>query len=142
MAGAKLLYFDYADHLEPESFPEIPTADWLGVAKLEDHLLGADLAGQPLARPMPGSVLWGALWLLPAEALETLDRSAGVAEGRRIRTTARIVSPAGPRGEAMIYGAADTTPGPIDPARRDRLAAAAKAIRLPSAYVASIRKLA
>lgn len=141
MAGSSLLYFDYASHLRREAFQEMGGADWLGVARLEDYRLVIGVNGRPHAQPSPGSTVWGALWLLPAERLDWLDEHFGVNSGKCLRTTARIVSPAGPRGEAMLYLATAPGTGSLAPGERDEFVAAAKSIRLPGAYVAEVAKL-
>ena len=96
--------------------------------------------GVPSVQPDEGTTVWGALWLVPAAALEALDELAGVAVGCSERTTRRIVSPAGPRTEAMMYvglaGRPDVNGG--DSPMAD-IIEGAKQSRLPAAYIKELQ---
>lgn len=143
MAGSGILYFDYAANLRRDAFDRrIEGSDWLGVARLEDHRLVIAGQGQASAEPAENASVWGALWLLPATQLPWLDEQAGVPAGRCVRTTARVVTPAGPRAEAMLYRAASVAAGSGRPGDVAELLAAAKSIRLPATYLAEIAALA
>lgn len=142
MAGATLLYFDFAGFLGRDAFAgKVDPADWFGVARAEGFRVSRSDDGRLTLVAAAGAVTFGTLWMLPAEALPWLDNHFGVASGFSQRTTARVASPAGPRTEAMIYlpasAAAGRDPGPDLAA----VIAAARAIRLPAAYLAELSAL-
>lgn len=136
----QILYFAFGKDLPHERVKAwCPGADWLGVAKVEGHRLGFDANGEARLEPEMGEIVWGALWLLPSTSLPELDRAEGATDGRTERTTARIVSPAGPRAEAMVYvGKADGAGRP-GPDGLKELLAGAKESRLPDAYVKALK---
>ncbi len=136
-----MLHFAYGEDLSRVGFLKTcPGADWFGPARMEGHRLIFDAAGRASVRTAEGSVVWGALWLVPAAMLPVLDASAG--EGFE-RTTRRIVSPAGPRTEATLYVAEIAESAEAAPTK-DRLHAlieAAKENKLPPDYLAVLKGL-
>ncbi|HEY0968890.1 MAG TPA: gamma-glutamylcyclotransferase [Opitutaceae bacterium] len=143
MAGATLLYFDFAGYLGRDAFSgKVASADWFGVARMEDFRIALAAEGRLTAQPVAGAAIWGILWMLPAESLPWLDDHFGVAQGHARRTTARVVSPAGPRTEAMVYLPTGTAAaGKVAPDRA-AIVAAARALRFPAAYLAELAALA
>ena len=83
-------------------------------------------------------MVWGVLWLVPAEALPSLDTLAGVGERRCERTTRRIVSPAGPRTEAMVYLTGQSGEGEASTDYLDEVLAGARENKLPASYLAEL----
>ncbi len=142
MAGATLLYFDFAGFLGREAFQgKVESADWFGTARAEDCRIACAADGRLTFQPAAGAAVFGTLWMLPAEVLPWLDQHFGVAAGHSQRTTARVVSPAGPRTEAMVYlPTADSTGSPGSPDLAV-IVAAARAQRLPAAYLAELTAL-
>jgi gamma-glutamylcyclotransferase (GGCT)/AIG2-like uncharacterized protein YtfP len=137
------LYFAYGANMRREAFQKLcPGADWLGVARLEGHRVVIAWHGYASVLPDPASTVWGVLWLVPAACLPTLDVFEGVAEGHYIRDTARVITPAGPRGEAMIYRAPRPDLGPPVPGYLDEVLAGAKENKLPAAHLAALARLA
>lgn len=59
----------------------------------------------------PGESVWGLLRMTPATALETLEVFLGVAERPCAPVMRKIVSPTGPRIEAMVYVAPEFATG-------------------------------
>jgi gamma-glutamylcyclotransferase (GGCT)/AIG2-like uncharacterized protein YtfP len=119
-----------------------PGADWLGVARLEGHRIVIAWHGYASVTPDPNSTVWGILWLVPAARLPGLDSFEEVAAGWYIRTTARVVTPAGPRAEAMLYVAPRPETGLAHPGYLEELIAAARANKLSAAYLAALARLA
>ncbi len=111
--SGQLLYFAYGADISREDFVRrCPSADWLGLARLEGHRFVIDARGVASVRVEKDTTVWGVLWLVPADELSSLDKFAGAPEGGSERTTKRIISPAGPRIEAMMYvSAVDGPPG-------------------------------
>lgn len=132
-----MLHFAYGDDLAHAVFLKVcPGAEWFGPARMEGHRLVFTYEGRATVKTQAGSTVWGALWLVPAAALPTLDESAP--EGFE-RTTRRIVSPAGPRTEATVYiSKAQASPVPMKD-RLKPLLAAAKENRLPAVYIEELK---
>jgi gamma-glutamylcyclotransferase (GGCT)/AIG2-like uncharacterized protein YtfP len=139
-----MLHFAYGEDLAHERFLKAcPGAEWFGPARMEGHRLVFMSDGRINVCTDSRAEVWGALWLVPAALLPVLDQAAG--EGR-VRTTRRIISPAGPRTEATVYivpenamtGAATVVPTAV---RLQAWLAAAKENRLPAAYVNEIKAL-
>ena len=132
-----MLHFAYGEDMSPHVFKEsCPGAEWSGPARLEGHRLVFDPGGRANVKAQTGATVWGSLWLVPAARLPDLD--AGAAGGYR-RTTRRIVSPAGPRTEAMLYLSEATGTGTPSPERLRGLLAAAKESRLPTSYQGELK---
>ncbi|MFA6960726.1 MAG: gamma-glutamylcyclotransferase family protein [Opitutaceae bacterium] len=134
-----MLHFAYGEDLSRTVFTQVCAgAEWFGPARLDGHRLLFDAIGRANVRTDAGSTVWGALWLVPASMLPILDTSAP--EGY-VRTTRRIVSPAGPRTEATLY--LSTKRGESAPTK-ERLRAmidAAHENRLPAAYIKELEEL-
>lgn len=136
-----MLHFAYGEDLSrPVFLKTCPGADWFGPARLEGHRLVFDAAGRASLRAAEGAAVWGALWMVPAAALPTLDANAGTGYERATR---RIVSPAGPRAEATVY-VSEIGEGAETAPTRERLHAlieAAKDNKLPADYLAVLKGL-
>lgn len=134
-----LLYFAYGDDLSRAAFEKAcPGAEWFGPARMEGHRLAFAANGSATVRAASAAdEVWGVLWMVPAARLALLDK---LAVAGFARSTRRIVSPAGPRTEAMVYvgGAADVSP---PEARLRALREAAKESRLPPAYLSLLKGL-
>jgi len=138
-----MLHFAYGEDLAHGCFLKAcPGAEWFGPARMEGHRLVFTADGRMSLRADAGAEVWGALWLVPAAMLPTLDAGAG--EGF-LRTTRRIVSPAGPRTEATVYLLPEEmVKGGARPsaAQVQAILAAAKENRLPASYVNELKCLA
>ncbi|MFA6289375.1 MAG: gamma-glutamylcyclotransferase family protein [Opitutaceae bacterium] len=143
MAGpsGQLLYFAYGADLRREDFVRrCPGSDWLGLARLEGHRFVIGPQGLATIKPDKEATVWGALWLVPAGELAALDVFAGVPQGLSERTTRRIVSPAGPRTEAMMYvGQSAGAAGPSAAGYMASIIAGADENRLPAAYLKELQ---
>ncbi len=139
--SGQLLYFAYGADVSREDFVHrCPGADWLGPAKLEGYRFVIGAHGAATVKPAKDTVVWGVLWLVPADELSSLDKFAGVIEGRSERTTKRIVSPAGPRTEAMMYvGLPDDAIGVSSEGYMARIIAGAEGNGFPSAYLKELK---
>ena len=136
------LYFAYGMNMGRDAFQKIcPGADWLGVARLEGHRVTIAWHGYASVVPDTAATVWGVLWLVPAARLPALDAFEGVAAGHYVRDTARIVTPAGPRGEAMIYRAPRADLGVPAPGYLAEVLTAAKENKLPAAHQKTLAQL-
>ena len=139
----QVLYFAYGANLRRAAFRALcPGADWLGVARLEQHRLVIAWHGYAAVQPDPASTVWGALWLVPAARLPALDEFEQVAAGWYKRATLRVVTPAGPRVEAMLYLAPRPDLGVPSATYLAEVLAGAKENKLPAAHRAAIARLA
>ncbi len=144
MAGAYVMYFAYDATMGRDSLKSLcPGAEWLGVAKLEGHDLCIAMRGGLNVMPAVDSVVLGALWMLPASTLEALEDHHGVGAGLTRRITSRVVTPGGPRAEAMMYVAPATSsePGSTVRGKWDAVLAAGVEIGLPAWYIEQMSSL-
>ena len=143
VSGSQVLYFAYGANLRHDAFRQLcPGADWLGVARLEAHRPIIAWHGYASVLPDAAATVWGALWLVPAIGLPALDKFELVAEGLYERVTRRVVTPAGPRVETMLYVAPRPDLGLPQPGYLEQVLAGAKENRLPAAYLRQLALLA
>ena len=134
-----MLYFAYGADMRRDAFVQrCPGADWLGLARLEDHRFVIGPRGLANVQTRKGEITWGVLWLVPAEQLPSLDAFASVGEGRCERTTRRIISPAGPRTEAMVYLTEQAGEGEASSNYLDEMLMGARENKLPAPYLAEL----
>ncbi len=115
-----------------------PGADWLGLARIEDHRFVIGPHGLANIQSRRGEQIWGILWFVPAGALVALDTLAGVGEGLCERTTRRIVSPAGPHTEAMVYLTEQAGEGEASADYLDEVLTGARESKLPATYLSEL----
>lgn len=143
-----LLYFAYDHHMDESALRRTaPGTEPFGPSRLPGHALGLTATGDAEPVPRAGEVVWGMLWLVPAEHLASLDEAHGVNAGRRARDTVRIISPAGPPTQAICYlHSGNTKSGGNTLSPRDTnwplLLSAAKQQRLPDDYRRGLARLA
>lgn len=135
-----LLYFAYGEDLPRAAFlKSCPGAEWFGPARLEGHRLAFTDGGLPTVRAASASdAVWGVLWMVPAARLSALDARAPAGFERATR---RIVSPAGPRTEAMVYVSASPRDAAPPADRLRALGEAAKENKLPAGYLSRLKAL-
>lgn len=119
---------------------ECPGATRVGPATLEGYRFGIASAGYGTARPEPGSIIHGVLWLLTPGDEAALDRFEGVPEGLYYKSTLSVSGADGAQS-AMLYRASDPTPGRPVPGYLERIVEVAESLNLPSAYVEELRAL-
>ncbi len=142
-AGSQMLYFAYGANMRRDAFCRLcPGADWLGVARLEGHRVVIAWHGYASVLPAAASTVWGTLWLVPAAGLPALDAFEQMADGLYERVTRRVVTPAGPRVETMLYLAPRPDLGAPQPGYLEEVLAGAKENRLPAAYLRQLTGLA
>jgi hypothetical protein len=98
--------------------------------------LVASPTGRANVRPEEGATVWGALWLVPAALLTSLDARA---TDDFERATRRIVSPAGPRTEATLYLSTSAGREASALMQLDALLTGARESRLPAAYINELK---
>ncbi len=141
--GGQFLYFAYGMNMRRDAFRQLcPGADWLGVARLEAHRPVIAWHGYASALPNAASTVWGVLWLVPAARLPALDAFEQVADGFYARLTRRVVTPAGPRVETMLYLAPRADLGTPSAPYLAEVLAGARENKLPAAYLRQLARLA
>ncbi len=86
-----------------------PLCDLMGVSKAPDQRFTFNTQGFANLKPEPGANAWGTLCMVPADAMEGLDRQA--AERGLQRGVIFVISPAGPRVPATVYSDAGAEDG-------------------------------
>ena len=108
------LFFAFGDMAAEARMEQIdPLSDLMGVSKAPDQRFTFNAQGFANLKPEPGANAWGTLWMVPATAMEALDRQA--AERGLQRGVVFVISLAGPRVPATVYsnpGAEDGKPLP------------------------------
>lgn len=108
------LFFAYGEMAAEARMEQVdPLCDLMGPAKAADQRFTFNEAGNANLKPETGSHTWGTLWMVPASAMDRLDREA--AERGLARGVVFVISPAGPRVPATVYAnakAADGKPSP------------------------------
>lgn len=129
------LYFAYGSNMVAAQMAQrCPAALRLGTALLPNHRFLINRAGYATVAPQPGSDVRGVVWRLGRGAEAALDRYEAVADGlyrrafRRIRRDGRAVT-------ALVYIAADPTPGRPRPGYLEPILAAAAALGFAADYV-------
>lgn len=132
-----MLHFAYGEDLRHAEFLRVcPQADWFGPARMEDHELVFEQGGYANVKAFLGGVVWGSLWLVPSDSLAAFDEAA---KPGFLRTTRRIVSPAGPRTEATVYVSDSAENKSPTPEAIAALVSGAKESKLPPAYIKQLQ---
>jgi hypothetical protein len=113
-----------------------PGARPLGMAALQGRRFVINRQGYATLVAAPAERAYGLVWALDAEDESNLDRYEGVAAGEYRKETVMLAE----FGEALIYIAADATPGKPLPAYLEGILAAAAAASLPLAYQAELAR--
>jgi len=108
------LFFAYGDVASEVQMEQVdPLCDLMGLAKASDRRFTFNPSGFANLKPEAGANTWGSLWMMPATAMEGLDRQA--AERGLERGVIFVISPAGPRVPATVYAKADAEVGKPQP---------------------------
>lgn len=134
-SGHALLYFAYGSNMDAEQMHErCPGATMVGRAALGGHRFLINSRGVATVAPVPYGEVWGVLWNVTEENLESLDRYEGVRAGLYSRAVVEVVAERGPV-QAITYVAADATDGPPREDYLVRIVMAARAGDLPGQYI-------
>lgn len=128
-------YIAYGSNMCPVQMAKrCPAARLLGVAALPGRRFLINRQGFATLVSAPAEQAYGVIWALNAEDERSLDGYEGVADGD-YRKEAVILAE---HGEALIYIAADASPGKPLPGYLESILAAAAA--LPLAYQAELAR--
>jgi hypothetical protein len=130
-------YVAYGSNMSLTQMAErCPAARPLGVVVLPGRRFLINRQGFATLVPEPGAEAHGVVWTLNPEDERSLDRYECVAEGEYRKEVATLAK----HGEALIYIAADATPGTPLPDYLEGILAAAAAAALPLAYQAELAR--
>jgi hypothetical protein len=130
-------YIAYGSNMCREQMAErCPAARLVGVTALPGRRFLINRQGFATLASAPAAQAYGLIWALTAEDERRLDGYEGVADGD-YRKEAMILAE---HGEALIYIAADATPGKPLPGYLEGILAAAVAAALPLAYQAELAR--
>jgi AIG2 family protein len=136
------LYFAYGANMDPEQMAaRCPGAERLGTAVLDGHAFGIAAGGFGTALPARGRSIHGVLWFLTPADEAVLDRFEEVDRGFYRKREAGVVTPDGSTVQAMIYHAADPSPGRPNPGYLERVVEVSESLGFPPEYVAGLRRL-
>lgn len=113
-----------------------PAARLLGVAALPGRRFLINRQGFATLVCAPAEQAYGLIWALNAEDERSLDDYEGVADGDYLKEAVILAE----HGEAVLYIAADATPGKPLPGYLEGILAAAVAASLPLAYQAELAR--
>ena len=132
-------YFSYGSNMDLAQMVErCPGSVVIGRATLPDHEFRIAAGGYGTVVPSPGAVVHGILWNLPEEDEAALDVYEDLANGF-YRKVARDVRAGGAPQPAMMYIAADPTPGRSVPGYQEKIVAAAIRHGFPAPYVDQLK---
>ena len=136
-----MTYFAYGANMDREHMRRTaPAARSLGTARLAGHRIAIGRAGYGTVVPDPAGLVHGVLWDLTPEDEAALDHFEGVADGWYRKEIREVTGATGPV-TAMLYLAADPTPGRASPDYLRQVRAAAAAAGLPLDYQAGLAAL-
>jgi hypothetical protein len=130
-------YVAYGSNMSRGQMAErCPAARPLGVAVLPGRRFLINRDGYATLVAAPAECAYGLVWTLDAADESSLDRYENVAAGEYRKETVLLAE----FGEALIYIAADATPGRPVPGYLEGILAAAAAAGLPRAYQAELAR--
>jgi gamma-glutamylcyclotransferase (GGCT)/AIG2-like uncharacterized protein YtfP len=134
------VYFAYGANMDAAPMAErCPGAKRLGTAVLGDHAFAIAAAGFGTVLPAPGHSVHGVLWSLTPEDEAGLDRFEEVGRDFYRKRSVRVSTASGDRVEAMIYHAADPSPGHPAPGYLERIIEVAEGLGFPEDYTSALR---
>lgn len=133
-------YFAYGSNMDRDQMRvRCPGAELIGPARLDGYRYLVNQRGVATVVPLEGSRVHGLVWELDDHHEAELDRYEGVAGGFYRRE--RLVVTAAHRDavDALVYVAADESPGAARPDYQELIVAAAEREGLPAPYLAELR---
>jgi gamma-glutamylcyclotransferase (GGCT)/AIG2-like uncharacterized protein YtfP len=133
------LYFAYGSNMDEAAMRDrCPKARKLGLARLARHRFMVMTSGYASVARDPGSEVHGVLFDLALSDIPPLDRYEAVDEGLYVKVAQPLLREDGSPCEALIYIGVDEGEGAAIPGYIEGVIAAARAVGLPSAYVAML----
>jgi len=131
--------FAYGANMNRASFEaRCPSARYLTRAVLPGYRFGIARCGYATVVPDPAGAVHGVLWVISAGDEEELDAFEGMEDGLYLKTEREVRPEGGLPVEAMIYVAADPTPGRPNPGYLEDILTSADREGLPPDYRAEL----
>jgi gamma-glutamylcyclotransferase (GGCT)/AIG2-like uncharacterized protein YtfP len=135
-----VLHFAYGSNMDRSALRRrCPTAEALGVARLEGWRFLITVDGFAGVARTPGSTVHGVLWDVRPRDLAALNAYEGLAAGLYRRVTLPVMQD-GQRRAALVYLPRRSVGGRPKAGCLDGIVAAAQAWRLPGPYIVSLRR--
>ncbi len=134
------LYFAYGSNMDlVQMSNRCERAATIGIAKLDSYRFIINSHGVATVVPDPASAVEGLLWRITDEDERTLDRYEGVGQGIYRKALVELKTRDGRNIKALIYIAADSSPGVPRPGYLEEIISAAESCGLPKAYVDQLK---
>lgn len=134
------LYFAYGSNMDLIQMSDrCERAATVGVARLARYRFIINSHGVATVVPDAGSAVEGLLWRITDEDERSLDRHEGVSQGVYRKAFVELETQDGKRIKALIYIAADSTPGVPRPGYLEKIVSAAEGCGLPRAYIDQLK---
>jgi gamma-glutamylcyclotransferase (GGCT)/AIG2-like uncharacterized protein YtfP len=131
-----MLYFGYASNMDETQMARLcPGAKLVDGAVLEDHGFVITAKGYANVVPSPGDVVFGLLWDITPDHVDSLDQFEGVRPGLYRKVEVGLTTTLGKTVRALVYLASERTTGTPQPGYMEQVVAAARRHRLPEDYV-------
>ena len=135
-------YFAYGSNMDTEQMAHrCPGAERVGVAVLPEYRFLINAWGVGTVVPAEQGSVFGLLWRLSDNDVESLDSYEGVASGD-YRREYLTVDADGDQIHALVYVASNVTPGKPRPGYLEGVLRAATDVGLPKAYLAELSSVA
>jgi hypothetical protein len=135
-----MLHFAYGSNMHRAVMRKVaPSAVPLGVARLEGYRFIITVDGYASVAPQPRAHVHGLLWRLTARDRVTLDLWENIAGGMYRAAMLPIVH-AGKRRRVLVYVARARPHGKPRPGYMEIVMQAARELKLPAYYMASLRR--
>ena len=135
-------YFAYGANMDPVQMAgRCPGARRLGTAALADHDFGIAAGGFGTVLPAAGRSVHGVLWSLTTADEAALDRFEELDRGFYRKRDATVITPDGKQVKAMLYHAADPSPGRPAPGYLEGIVEVGESLGFPLEYLGHLRRL-
>ena len=134
-------YFAYGSNLDTAQMARrCPRAVPAGRARLVDWQLVMNRFGLATVVPTEGSTVWGGLWVVTPTCERALDAYEGIDSGLYVRRSLSVVRDDETSTEALVYLAAESTPGRAGAGYLAGITSGARSFGLPAGYVLELER--
>ncbi len=134
------LYFAYGSNMDlVQMGNRCERAATVGTARLASYRFIINSHGVATIVPDPASAVEGLLWSITDADERSLDRHEGVRRGVYRKALVELETQEGKTVKALVYIAADSTPGVPRPGYLEKIVSAAESCGLPTVYVDQLK---
>lgn len=139
-AAFTILYFAYGSNMDlVQMGNRCERAATVSTGKLPFHRFIINSRGVATVVPDRSSTVRGLLWRISKEDERSLDRHEGVTQGIYRKAFMKVDVSTGRKVRALIYVAADSTPGEARPGYMEKIVSAAESCGLPQTYIDQLK---